>query len=165
MDISLRLAAGVALMAGCTLFGRGMTYGIRKRIRFLEELIRGVQSLERSICLRRVPLAQAMAESGCTLLQEMGLLMKAHAISPQEAWQKLRAGQRRESVGAEDEVLHRLFADLGQGDLAAQQDLLLDIRKNLEELLHRQKIRQQETGKLYPALGALTGMALAVLLY
>ena len=165
MDVSLKMAAGVALMAGCTLLGRGMSLGQQKRARCLEETIRGLQALERGICLRRVRLAQALRESASAVLVQTGERLTDTGRSPEDVWEEERSAWGKNLLPEDLEILDRVVFGLGKGEIIAQKEMLEDARAALEGRRQQACKRQEETGRLYPALGALTGLALAVLLY
>ena len=160
LEGSGRLAAGVLIMAGCTLLGRGMARGQRRRVEWLEDGMRGLKTLERLMCDQRAGVGQALSESGWPPFQLAARAMEEDLASPQEAWRAV--GEKEAGDG---KAFDRLFSRLGRGDLAAQRETLEECRVELLERLAAEKKRRDETARLYPALGALTGLAVAVLLY
>ena len=163
MDSTGRMAAGVAVMAGCAVLGWILARGLGRRAEFLENTLRAVKALERAVCLRRTELAGALAETGFSPFVQASEAMWNDMLSPEDAWRKAREGGNGSEW--EDAALDRLFAALGRGGMEDQKAALREAREALEEELARAKKQREETGKLYPALGALAGLAAAILLY
>ena len=166
MDATMRMAAGVVLMACCAMFGKALSAAQKRRMRFLEDALRGARALERLILIRKLPAAQALRECGFPPFQEAAGRMAENHLDPDAAWSLTETGESvRPAAPADREALSRLFAMLGTGDLAAQGEYLKEAQAAMTEQLEVARKRREETGKLYPTLGALTGLALAVLFY
>ena len=61
-------------------------------------------------------------------------------------------------------ALKRLFSGLGEGGLQAQRLVLNEAAEELERLTGQARAKREEQGRLYTSLGALTGLAAAMLL-
>ena len=65
---------------------------------------------------------------------------------------------------ADRNALERVFAGLGSGGSQAQEALMNEAEAELSRLLDDARKKRREQHRLYTSLGALGGMALAILL-
>ena len=117
---------------------------------------------------RRLPLKDALSLSGgafSAAAREM-----EGGAPPGEAWKKAEQalterGALLDSLEESDRTaLRRLFEGLGSGGLQAQRLVLGEAEEELQRLYMQARRKREEQGKLYASLGALGGLALALML-
>lgn len=168
METGVRLGAACVMTAASAWGGRLLAGAQERRAAALRDALGGVRRLRVEMLERRVPLAEALDRCG-------GIYGEAAAgvrsgLSPGEACARA-AFSLREKGGALDcleegdmAAIKRLFEGLGEGCAGNQRVLLCETEEELERLLHQARRRREEQGKLYASLGALGGLALALLL-
>ena len=169
VQIGLRVAASAALVASGALAGRSMAGSQRRRAEALHQLAGAVDALAHAMLARRLPLGDALSDPGCAAFGQAGRLVSAgHA--PEAAWRAAYAGLSArggplDALRAEDaRALATLFQGLGVGGAQAQRALLDEAGRTLAQLGEAAQKARDEQGRLYTTLGALTGMAAAVML-
>lgn len=157
----LRLVcAGIIVACGAGI-GLQLARKSAKRARFLRALIDALKLLSIRLMRGGLPLAEALAESACDLLRETGAQMRAQGLSAVEAFLKTN---QDELNSAEREALKGLFASLGAFGRA---ETLAELEARISELsIYEERAREQaeRAEKLYPPIGLLAALAIAVLL-
>ena len=169
MDVVMRIGAACVMTAAGAWGGHLLSGAQVRRAQTLSDLLKRVRRLGVEMLERRMPLAEAMEACGGVLFDAAAGEMRK-GRSPSEAYGQAVAGLR-ERGGALDSLqegdmaaLGRLFEHLGAGGTQAHRLLLRDAEEELERLSVQARTRQQEYGRLYASLGALSGGALALLM-
>lgn len=139
-----------------------------RRAEALRETVCGVRRLNIEMLERRMSLKDALERAGGAFLAAAGAM--EGGAPPGEAWNRVEK-QLTERGGALDcmeegdrTALRRLFEGLGCGGLQAQRLVLSEAEEELSRLYEQARKKREEQGKLYASLGALGGLALALLL-
>lgn len=169
MDAVIRLGAACVMTAASAWGGRMLAAAQGRRVTALRDILEGVRRLGVEMMDRRLPLQEALAGCGAGIFAETARHMAA-GKPPKEAYdasaQKLteRGGALDSLEEGDMAALGRLFAGLGEGGVAAQRLILDEAAEEVERLLAAARHKREEHGKLYTSLGALTGIALALML-
>jgi len=168
MDAGMRLAAALALTAACAGLGWSAAQRQTRRVKALEALRRAVSRLEEDMLEKRLPLGEALAASGHALF-----VRAARAGDGQPPGEALRAaaralsargGQLDSLTPADMAAIDRLAGGLGRGSAERQRLLLAETAEELAALSANAEKLAAERNRLYVSLGALGGLALAVML-
>ena len=168
MNAEIRLAAAALLTAACAGIGFSMAAAQSRRAKTLAGLARSVRRLEIAMMEKRLPLGEAMKEAGHALFEQAAL--SVGELGPDKS---LRAAAKRlsarggvlDSLARDDmTALSRLAGELGQGGAERQRLLLEETAGEISALAESAARRASEESRLYTSLGALGGLALAVLL-
>ena len=169
MEMGVRLGAACLMTAASAWGGRMLAGAQARRTEALREMLGGVRRLQVDMLDRRLPLGEALKACGGALMAATAERM-AEGLAPEEACGEAAAGLR-ERGGPLDcleegdmAAVKRLFGGLGEGGLEKQRVLLKDTEEELERLLRQARRKREEQGKLYASLGALGGLAMALLL-
>ena len=146
------------MICGGAVWGWAAARGQRKAAEEAGEALRAVGALRRAMCERKRGLAQALTGTGYAPFAEAGRAMAEGGMDPAAAWEAVRGDMC-------PRCLDGLFQELGRGTMEDQRAALDEAEARLREERDRAKKRREETGRLYPALGALSGLAAAILLY
>ncbi len=169
MDGTIRLGAACALTVACGWGGRMLAAAQGRRAQALSGLHAGVKRLAAEMLERRLPLQEALSACGEELFAAVARGLAA-GNSPSAACAAAMGalGTRGQALDALDEgdvaALQRLFDRLGEGNVTVQRLLLEEAAEELQRLHGQARRRREEQGKLYASLGALTGLALALML-
>jgi len=168
MEAAMKMGAACVMTAASAWGGKLLAGAQQRRAEALREAVNGVRRLNIEMLERRMPLKDALlAADG--LFSFAAREMEGGA-PPGEAW--LRAEPALRERGAmldcaeesDRTALRRLFEGLGGGGLQAQRLVLSEAEEELTRLHQRAQKRREEQGRLYASLGALGGLALALLL-
>lgn len=142
--MSARLTAALLLIALGAVSGRLLGERTRRRVRLLDALAQDTQRLQQAMLEERLPLDEALERCRCPLLRA--------------------DDEPDEDCLTEDDraLLHDLKRRLGQGTAAEQALLLPRARDAFLEAREQAATRYQSLGRLYPSLGALAALALAL---
>lgn len=168
MNAAVRVGAACVMTAVSAWGGRLMAGAQSRRAEALKEAVGGVRRLNIEMLERRIPLKEALSLSGgafSAAAREM-----EGGAPPGEAWKKaeealIQRGEMLDSLEESDRTaLGRLFEGLGCGGLQAQRLVLSEAEEELERLCGQARKKREEQGKLYGSLGALGGLAAALML-
>ena len=168
MDAAIRIGAACVMTAASAWGGKMLAGTQARRAQTLRETVSGVRRLKVEMLERRMPVKEALLVCG-SIFSAVGQEMKEGSGPGQageRALEKLCArGKMLDCLEPDDRTaLMRLFSGLGEGGGQAQRLLLEDAQEEMERLVQKAVRRQEEQGKLYTSLGALGGLALAILL-
>ena len=140
--MSARLFAALLLIALGAVSGRLAGERVRRRARALDELACDMERLKTAMLQERLPLDEALERCKSPLLP----------------------GQEGEDclTGDDQALLSDLLGHLGQGTAADQALLLPRMQARLREARDQANARYLTLGRLYPSLGALAALALAL---
>lgn len=168
MDVAMRVGAACVMTAASAWGGRMLAGAQARRAEALKEALNGVKRLNVEMLERRMPLKEALELCGGAF--EAAARQMEGGAPPGEAWERaaeaLRVrGELLDSLEEGDmTALKRLFSGLGCGGLQAQRLVLNEAAEELERLWGQARRKREEQGRLYASLGALGGLALALLL-
>lgn len=166
---SVRLLAAAILTVCCTLAGRALCYRERRRVEFLQSLIRALPMLKIDMLERMAPLRSALSAGGQLLLTRISEAM-GRGMGAREAWlfekdALCARGAMLDSLVREDLLqLDILFEGIGASGQSRQRLLLEETEKALALQLEAARKRADERGRLYTNLGLLLGLAISVCL-
>jgi len=168
MDMAVRLGAACVMTAASAWGGKMLAGTQARRADTLREALNGVRRLGVEMLEKRTPVREALASCG-GVYAETARRMEGGA-PPGEAYEEA-VGAMRDRGGLLDSLeegdltaLKRLFGGLGAGGLQAQRLVLNEAAEELERLTGQARRKTEEHGKLYTSLGALAGLAAALLL-
>ncbi len=163
-----RLAIAAALTLFSYLAGRAFGGTPSREADTLRMLMDDLQMLRTLTLERLVPMGDALSEMRVSLLRQTGERMRKNAsLTPGRAWAEAVEAQRDEPVPlpqADAEELEQLFQGLevlGRGEHAEQ------YARTIERLGRREgelRAAGREKKRLYASLGAMTGLAVSILL-
>ena len=168
MNAMVRMGAACVMTAVSAWGGNLLAGAQTRRAETLKEALSGVRRLKIEMLEKRMPLREALLCSGGAFEAAAGEM--EGGAPPGEAWKRVeeRLIMRGELLDSLEEcdrtALGRLFDGLGQGGLQAQRLVLSEAEEELERLQLQAKKKREEQGKLYGSLGALGGLAFALLL-
>ena len=159
--MQLRLVcAGIIVACGAGI-GLRLAKKSAGRARLLRELIDALKLLSVRSARGGLPLAAALEESASGLLREIGAKMHKHGLNAEEALRKMNPDE----LGPEERgALEKLFSSLGAFGRA---ETLAELETCIAQLAiyeSRALERAERAEKLYPPMGMLTALAIAVLL-
>lgn len=168
MDAAMKMGAACVMTAASAWGGKLLAGAQQRRAEALYEAVCGVRRLSIEMLERRIPLKEALLAAGGLFSAAAGEM--EGGAPPGEAWTRAESalterGAMLDSLEESDRTaLRRLFEGLGCGGLQAQRLVLSEAEEELARLHHQAQKRRAEQGKLYASLGALGGLALALLL-
>ena len=168
MDMAVRLGAACVMTAASAWGGKMLAGTQARRAETLKEALAGVRKLSVEMLERRKPVREALEACGGAL-SETARQMEGGA-PPGEAFGKAISALRErgnllDSLEEGDlTALKRLFDGLGGGGLQTQRLVLNEAAEELERLAGQARRKTEEHGKLYGTLGALGGLAAALML-
>ena len=168
MNAGMKLAAALILTAACAALGWSAALKQTRRAKALRALCHAVSRLKEDMLEKRMPLRDALAASRHPLMTRAA--RESEACEPGEALRMAAAslsmrGGELDSLTREDmAAIERLAGELGQGGAARQRLLLSETEEELCALASGAEKLAAERGRLYVSLGALGGLALAVLM-
>lgn len=168
MESTVRIGAACVMTAASAWGGRLMAGAQARRAEALSEAVSGVKRLEIEMLERRMPLRDALSLAGGIFLEAAGEM--EGGAPPGEAWIRAEGrlterGSILDCIGECDKTaLRRLFDGLGSGGLQTQRLVLSEAEEELERLGRQALKKSEEQGKLYASLGALSGLAMALIL-
>jgi len=168
MEMMVRIGAACVMTASGAWGGKMLAGAQERRARALHEAGEAVRRLKVEMLERNMPLRDALSECG-GLFSQAAEAMNAGSgpgAAFEEAFQQMRRhGKPLDCLTEADEVaLRRLFSGLGEGSSQAQRLLIEDAQEELSRLQRQAARKREEQGKLYGSLGALSGIALALLM-
>lgn len=162
-----RIALAACVVIGCALCGKAVADAAGRRAAALASLAEGVRVLRIHMTGMLEPVARALERSGCPLMSSVGGEMR-DGCSAGAAWKRIRRGAARrggpaDAMSAQDlQVLDTLFDGLGQSGREEQEALLRASLETVERLRDAARKRAAESERLYPTLGLLVGLMLAL---
>lgn len=168
MDSAMRVGAACVMTAASAWGGKMLAGAQARRAETLKEALNGVRRLNVEMLERRMPLREALELCGGAF--EAAARRMEGGAPPGEAWSRTAAelharGGLLDSLQEGDmTALKRLFEGLGSGGVQAQRLVLNEAAEELECLWGQARRKREEQGRLYASLGALGGLALALLL-
>lgn len=163
-----RLIIAAALTLFSYLAGRAFGGTTSREADLLRMLMDDLQMLRTLTLERLVPMGDALSEMRVPLLRQTGERMRRNAaLKPERAWSEAFEAQRGEAVPlpqADAEELERLFQGLevlGRGEHAEQYARTIERLGRREEEL---RAAGRDKRRLYASLGAMTGLAVSILL-
>jgi len=162
----------VMIVCSCTAMGFLASSRLSLRIKSLGELIMALEIAESEIFFKLSPIPQIMksaanATGGGVREMFLELYQKTNIVSSStfsEKWLSvLKKSQDRLGLSPGDiEVLSELSTFLGRYDAERQTNSLAYIRRRLETALADAEEEQKSKGKIYRALGAASGLIIAI---
>ncbi len=168
MNAMVRMGAACVMTAVSAWGGNLLAGAQTRRAETLKEALSGVRRLKIEMLEKRMPLREALLCSGGAFEAAAGEM--EGGAPPGEAWKRaeerliMRGGLLDSIEECDRTALGRLFDGLGQGGLQAQRLVLSEAEEELERLQLQARKKREEQGKLYGSLGALGGLAFALLL-
>ena len=163
-----RLIIAAVLTLFSYLAGRAFGSAPSREADSLRMLMDDLQMLRTLTLERLVPMGDALSEMRVPLLRQAGERMRKNAaLTPQRAWAEAVEAQRDEPVPlpqVDAEELERLFQGLevlGRSEHAEQ------YARTIERLGRREgelRAAGRDKRRLYASLGAMTGLAVSILL-
>ena len=129
----------------------------------LREMIDALELISVQLNQGGVRLGDAFGESACAPFQDVGKEMRS-GLRPADAW--ARVMQRRNDVlmTPEKNALSTLFSDLGERSRSETTAKLNAVLAELVQIERTACERAARAEKLYPPMGMLAGLAIAVLM-
>lgn len=164
----MRLGAACVMTAASAWGGQMLASTQTRRAETLREALTGAKRLSVEMLERRAPVREALSACGGMFAEIAGQM--ADGAPPGEAYGRALTGLRsrggRLDCLEEGDLaaLRRLFDGLGAGGLQAQRLVLSEAAEELERLVEQALRKRREHGRLYGSLGALTGLAAALML-
>ena len=165
--MGIRIALALCAVAGSTMIGKTMAGSLKRRAALLAELAGGLKALRLHVVSLFEPIADSLSRSECRLLEMVGRQM-AEVGGADAAWATVKAkvcapGGMADALTASDEqLLDRLFSQLGQSGRESQEALISGILQSVEEAREAARARAAQADRLYVTLGLLTGLMLAL---
>lgn len=168
MEMMVRIGAACVMTASGAWGGKMLAGAQERRARALHEAGEAVRRLKVEMLERNMPLKEALAVCG-GLFSSAAEEMESGSgpgCAYEQAMDRLsaRGGSLDCLTEADRTALRRLFSGLGEGGAQAQRLLLEDAQEELERLEKQAVRKREEQGKLYGSLGALSGIALALIM-
>lgn len=159
----------VAVCVGCALTGRILANAKKRRAEVIGETLAAVRVLRLRMLNSMEPISILLRKSDSALFRDLGnSLWVGSSLAECWAQEKQRAtkkGGMLDSLSAEDlEILDALFDNLGKNGRDEQNELFSGVVAQLEEAQSGARRKQVEAARMYTALGALTGVMIAILL-
>lgn len=167
--MELKLILTAAVVAGCTLCGKAFTHAFRRRAQLLSELVDALKLVRIHVTRMLEPVERALRQSGSTLLEAVANEM-SQTDGAAEAWRRLcfeccRRGGVADSLTERDlRALERLFESLGETGRMQQDAAIQSCAEALALARDEARTRRNEAEKLYTSMGALIGLAIAVII-
>lgn len=156
------------LVAACLLLGNRQTASLRERVRIWEQASRLTGMLETRIAYSIRPIPQLLNELYRTDdLTALPFLLKMSDCAPENAAACWQTGVQKELTvlsPSDRELLAAFGTPLGRTDIAGQIAHCRAYAARFEERRKAASAELSEKGRLYPLLGLLCGLALALLL-
>lgn len=168
METMIKIGAACMMTISGAWGGKMLASAQERRVRALREAGEGIRRLQVEMLERRTPLQEALSECG-GLFSEAARMMN-EGSEPREAYRQAmeRLSARGEAldclIGSDWTALKRLFSRLGEGGAQTQRLLVEDAQEEIRRLEAQAMKKREEQGKLYGSLGALGGIAAALLL-
>ena len=169
MDAAMRVGAACMMTAASAWGGRMLAGTQTRRMQALEEALHGVRRLQVEMLDRRLPVKEALAACPGALFAAVSRAMEGGsppgtAFGAAEGSLSARGGPLDSLTGGDLAALRRLFSGLGENGVEPQRLRLHESAEELERLLGEARRKREEHGRLYTSLGALVGLAAALLL-
>ena len=156
------------LVAACLLLGNKQAVALRERVKIWEQASRLAGMLETRIAYSTRPIPQLLNELYSTdNLTALPFLPKLSSCAPEKMAECWQTGVEKELtvLPVSDRALLAAFgAPLGRTDIAGQIAHCRTYAARFEERRTAAAAELSEKGRLYPLLGLLGGLALALLL-
>lgn len=168
MEMMIRIGAACVMTASGALGGKMLAGAQERRARALHEAGEAVRRLRVEMLERNMPLKEALLSCGGLFSEAAGVMDRGSGPGEayEQAMEKLGArGGPLDCLTADDRTaLKRLFSGLGEGGSKAQRLLIEDAQEELMRLEKTAVRKREEQGRLYGSLGALSGIALALIM-
>lgn len=164
----LKIFAAAAVTIAFAMCGRAMAQGAQRRLRTILELMDGLKRLRIQMVEQLETLSRALAQSGSPILTAVSALI-CETVGAQEAWMHLcrkecaRGGRLDGMTLRELEPLGRMFEQLGASGRSEQAQIVESCLAALEDSRREAQERALQAARLYPTVGGLVGLMLAVL--
>ncbi len=164
----LKVLGLVLVWGGCALWGVWAAGVLRRRVRVLEDIGRGLELMERELALSRSALPELLervshraTEQGKNLFIICRTeLEKGNSFTC--SWNAALEGSGL--IGRDRELLACLSAIMGRYDASGQIQALSQLRGGLDEHTACMRQQAQDLGKVYGVLGATVGGFLSLML-
>lgn len=133
------------------------------RARQLREVIDALELISVRLNQGGVRLSDVFRESTCALFQDVGREMHG-GLRPADAWARVMQRRNDALMSPEKSVLSALFSDLGERSRSETTAKLNAILAELIQIERTARERAARAEKLYPPMGMLAGLAIAVLM-
>lgn len=165
--MKFRITAAAMIVVACTLIGRAMAQTAERRCRQLSDAIRAVRALGIQIVDRLEPVRHALLLADYAPFRKVVEQMVSNKTAA-DAWFELCHAQNERDMNMMGEQnkksIEILLQKLGGSGRTAQEELINDCRKQLENALNEAQERFRSVAKLYTSLGFLVGLYIVVLI-
>lgn len=164
----IKLLAAAAVTIAAAMCGRSMAQGAQRRLHTILELLDGLRRLRIQMVERLEPLSRALAQTGSPILSAVSELLN-ETVGAYAAWQILcrreraRGGKLDGLTAREFETLDQMFERLGASGRNDQAQIIENCLAALEDSKREAQERAAQAARLYPTVGGLLGLMLAVL--
>lgn len=164
----IKLFAAVAVTIAAVMCGHSMAQGAQRRLHTILELLDGLRRLRIQVVEQLEPLSRALAQSGSPILSAVSEFL-SETVGAHAAWQMLcqkeraRGGKLDGLTARELEPLDRMFERLGASGRNDQAQIIETCHAALEDSRLEAQERAAQAARLYPTVGGLLGLMLAVL--
>ena len=168
MEMMIRIGAACVMTVSGALGGKMLAGAQERRARALHEAGEAVRRLRVEMLERNMPLKEALLTCGGLFSEAAGAMETGSG--PGEAYEQameklgVRGGDFDCLTEDDRTALRRLFTGLGSGGAQAQRLLIEDAQEELTRLEKKAVSKREEQGRLYGSLGALSGIALALIM-
>lgn len=158
-----------AIPLGGAAAGKILANAKKRRSELIGEILAAVRVLRLRMLNSMEPLSILLRKSDCLLFRDLGNSLWVGS-SLQECWslqkkQCMKKGGMLDSLTDSDSaILDALFERLGQNGRDEQNELFASVISQLEEAQLSAGRKQIEAMRLYTALGALSGIMIAILI-
>lgn len=167
------VGAGLIIFAAY-LMGCQVCISYQRRVRYLEEILLGLEMFRAEVSYGLTPLPHAFQNIGKKLKKPVGtlffdfssFLLQQKGLSALECW-KLALENRKSDLTLKDEqmeLLERLGSAWGQGDKEGQERQLSLIQELLRQALDGAREERQKNDKLWKYLGCMGGITIVLFL-
>lgn len=154
---------------GCAGAGKILSNAKKRRAEVISDILAAVRVLRLRMLNSMEPLSILLRKSDCLLFRELGNSLYVGS-SLAECWElqkkySAKKGGLLDSLTQDDlQILGTLFENLGKNGRDEQGELFASVIAQLEEAQQSARKKQAEAARMYTALGALTGVMIAILL-
>lgn len=133
------------------------------RARQLREMIDALELISVRLNQGGARLCDAFSESACAPFQDVGKEMRG-GLRPSDAWARVMQRRNDALINPEKNALSALFSDLGERSRSETTAKLNAVLAELIQIEHTAREHAARAEKLYPPMGMLAGLAIAVLM-
>lgn len=166
--MQIKIFAAAAVTIASAMCGWAMAQGAQRRLRTILELMDGLKRLRIQMVEQLETLLRALSQSGSSILSAVSALI-SETVGAQEAWMRLcskecaRGGRLDGLTMRELEPLGRMFEQLGASGRSEQAQIIEACIAALADSRREAQERALQAARLYPTVGGLVGLMLAVL--